>query len=388
MISQSVLLRGVNDNVETLEALMRAFLRNLEPMTLHRLLGWNPRQPTRFRHGAENPLPFDLIVVDEASMIDIALMAKLMDAVRPETRLVLLGDRNQLASVEAGSVLADLVAGSGQNGLRLPPELAARIREVEDMFTVVGLEDPRAPAYSGGFVQLSRPYRFGASTGIGRLAHALAAGRVDDAICLLRDPAITDIQLIPYDKTTLSAATARGYEPFVTAAARGAKPEEVVALFERFRVLVAHRRGRRGVSGVGALVEEWLASQPSVDARPVLITENDAVVSRGNGDVGVVLGDTAYFAGADGIETLARSRLPPYEAPWAMTVHKAQGSQADDVVFVLPERPSPIVTRELVYTAVTRARRSVLVVGDEAVLRDALSRTIERASALPTLLAT
>lgn len=367
---------------------VRAFLRQQTPVTLHRLLGWDPRNPTRFRHDAARPLPHEIVVVDEASMIDVALLAKLVDAVRPEARLVLLGDRHQLASVEAGSALADLVSGTGPRGMRLPTELAARIREVDDMFAVVGLEDPAAPPFAGSLVQLSRPYRFGASTGVGRLAHAIGRGAADEAIALLRDPALTDVTLGPADDEAIAHAVREGYRPFVEAAARGAEPRVVLEAFERFRVLCAHRRGPRGVEGLRDLAARTLlAAYPEfAQVRPVLVTENAPEVGRWNGDVGVVLENRAWFLSGDVLERLEPARLPPHETPLAMTVHKAQGSQVDAVTLVLPERPSPIVTRELVYTAVTRARSVVRILGDEAVLREALGRTIERASALPSLL--
>ncbi|MBK7395305.1 MAG: exodeoxyribonuclease V subunit alpha [Myxococcales bacterium] len=367
---------------------VRAFLRQQTPVTLHRLLGWDPRNPTRFRHDAAHPLPHEIVVVDEASMIDLAMLAKLVDAVRPDARLILLGDRHQLASVEAGSALADLVSGTGPRGMRLPTELAARIREIDDMFAVIGLEDATAPPFAGGLVQLSRPYRFGASTGVGQLAHAIGRGDTAEALRLLHDPAIADVSLGRADEASIGAALRAGYRPFLEAATRGAEPRVVLDAFERFRVLSAHRKGRRGVEGLRELAGRVLYDEfpEARGTRPVLITENAPEVGRWNGDIGVVLGERAYFLGGEEVERLEASRLPPHEAPFAMTVHKAQGSQVDDVVLVLPERPSSILTRELIYTAVTRARVSVRILGDEAVLRAALSRTIERASALPALL--
>ena len=373
---------------------LRAFLDAAVPSTLHRLLGWRPDSPTRFRHDRNRPLPLDLVVVDEASMVDVALMSKLIDAVADPARIVLLGDRHQLASVEAGSVLAD-ICGSGESGT--------------------------GPTEAVVFLQHS--HRFHADSGIGRFAQAVVSGTVDDAVAALPrwgpgEPGPlapgcgNDLGRVGHPpRGGLAACAARlvveGYRPYLQRLQGGPKSGEthnqfcadVLALFGGFQVLCAHRRGFDGVEGMGEAVTDLLTHegliQPSGPwwlGRPILVTHNDYSVRRFNGDIGIVVRDeagewaVAFPSDGGSVAWLSPVRLPEHETVFAMTIHKSQGSEFDDVLVVLPVAPSPILTRELIYTGVTRARKRVTVLTDEGVLRLGLQRRVLRASGLGDVL--
>jgi len=396
------------------EDAIRGFLAELTPSTLHRLLGYRRDRPTRFRHDADDPVPYDVVLVDETSMVDLALMAKLVAAVPRQARLVLLGDRHQLASVEAGSVLADLMRGAGSEGdrLRLSPGLLAEVAQATGEDWRGRVEVAPGGELGDCVVQLVRSYRFTAASGIGTFARAsLAAARRGpaEALSVLQGGAFADVRLLPHGATgglgaDVARAIVEGYRPYLELLARGPAPgqdaesfqREVLAAFDGFRVLCAHRRGPWGVEDLNERVRALLAARTGlVPARgthyegcPVLVTENDYTVRRFNGDVGVTVRgpegrlQVAFPEAGGGVTCLAPARLPPHEVVFAMTIHKSQGSEVGHAMVVLPARPSPILTCELVYTGVTRARHRMTMVGDPAILEHALTRRIARASGL------
>ena len=354
------LAEAVATEVERLGATDRARLAGLQATTLHRLLGSRPDTSVRFKHNRGNRLPHDVIVVDETSMVSLTMMARLLEAVRPDTRLILVGDPDQLASVEAGAVLADLVDG-----------LTARA-------------DVRVAA-------LRTPHRFGES--IGGLAEAIRVGDADQVMKLLRaggehiewlgsDGPADRLRavLVPHALRLREAALLGD-----TAAA--------LATVDEHRLLCAHRLGPYGVSHWNRQVERWLSEetgQPVPAAwyagRPVLVTANDYGLKVYNGDTGVVVvsgdGLRAVIAGAAGTLGFATSRLTDIETMHAMTIHKSQGSQADEVTVLMPPADSRLLTRELFYTAVTRAKAKVRVAGSEASVRAAVDRRAVRATGL------
>lgn len=360
--------------------------------TIHRALGASRRGPTAFRRHRGDPLPADLVVVDEASMVDMALMARLFDALPPTARVVLLGDQNQLASVEAGAVLGD-ICNSG-----VPREVSAAFAARAASITGEPLPPaPGAPAATGiwdDIVQLDRSYRF--AGGIGRLARAINAGdlaavwtELDAASEVGWRAAGPDGGLGPAGECLVLG----GLEEF--RAARG--PRERLLALERFRVLCAHRRGPGGVEAINAEIERLLAAHAVVRpegewyvGRPILVTRNDYQLRLFNGDVGIIAAAPddpgrrqAVFIAPDGGERrLSPSRLPPHETVFAMSVHKSQGSEFDAVAVLLPPEPSPVVSRELLYTAVTRARRCATIIGPRAVVDHAVTHAIARASGL------
>jgi exodeoxyribonuclease V alpha subunit len=391
-----------------LEEAVRAAAAQLEPedqhrlgdltaSTLHRLLGWLPSNRSRFRHDATNQLSHDVVIVDEMSMVSLTLMARLLEAVRPSARLVLVGDPDQLSSVEAGAVLADIARAPGT------PDVDLGKRLVE-----LGLvtDDETAPVH--GVVQLTHTWRFGGA--IDTLARAIRAADADAAVAVLRSGASDvhfrelDLETPPTDASNRAlasmAAEVRTTGVAMLEAARSGDVAGALAALDRHRVLCAHRRGPYGVLRWGQEVERWL-----VDAipgygedgewylgRPLLITANDYEMSLYNGDTGVIVqtpdGVRAAFARGAAAKLFPAVRLDAIQTVHAMTVHRAQGSQFDSVSFVLPPPDSPLLTRELLYTAVTRARRHVLIIGSEEAIRRAIQRPANRASGLRHRLAT
>jgi exodeoxyribonuclease V alpha subunit len=342
----------------------RRRLAGLQAGTLHRLLGWRPGSSTRFRHDRSNRLPHDVVVVDETSMVSLTLMARLLEAVRPDARLVLVGDPDQLASVEAGAVLADLVTGLGERDTDVVAALVTDHRSESAAITRL------AAAIQGGDPDAALAV-LAAGDGAVELVHP------DDA------SGLTGLQ----DELTRHALDVRGLA--LAGDAVGA-----LAAAERHRLLCAHREGPWGVAHWNRQVERWLgeASDAYLGAavgaewypgRPVLITANDYGLGLFNGDTGVVLAEGEHLrAHISGGASFAVSRLGDVETLHAMTVHKSQGSQAETVTVLLPDEASPLLTRELFYTAVTRARRRVRVVGTPDAVRAAVDRRARRATGL------
>ncbi len=349
---------------------VRAQLLELDASTIHRLLGWRPDSQSRFRYDRTHRLPHDVVIVDETSMVSLSLMARLVEAVRPDARLILVGDPGQLASVEAGAVLGDIVGAAG--------------------------EDTRRE----GIVVLDRVHRYG--SGIARLAEAIRRGDAGGVIEVLTDgpDGVTWIALDAAGQSADDAlirvrALAVDAGRKVIEAARSGEGRAAIDALGAFRMLCAHRRGPDGVATWTARIETWLAAE--VDGlgaggrwyagRPLLVTENDYELRLYNGDTGVVLmgadGRTSAAFERDGaILELSPARLGSVETVYAMTIHKSQGAQFDTAVVLLPPETSRILTRELLYTAATRARRELIVVASEDAIRAAVDRPVARASGL------
>ena len=360
--------------------------------TIHRLLGWRPDSSSRFRHHRGNKLPHDVLIVDETSMVSLSLMARLVEAVRPQARLILVGDPGQLTSIEAGAVLGDVV-GPATQGPRMRPEARERLA------AVTGEDVPAEPSVSGpgdGIVVLDQGHRFG--TGIGTLASAVRRGDADAALEVLAS-APEGVEWIAADPaadplTAVRAAAVASARTILAAAAERDARRALDAL-RGFRVLCAHRRGEHGVATWMARTEEWLAADvPGFTSgrrwyvgRPLLVTENDYELGLFNGDTGVVVATAqtkvaAAFERRGEIVELSPSRLAAVDTVHAMTIHKSQGSQFGTAAVLLPPPGSPILTRELLYTAVTRAEDRLIVVGAEETLRAAIARPAARASGL------
>jgi len=375
----------------------RARLLALHGTTLHRLLGSLPGNHTRFRHDRLNRLPHDVVVVDETSMVSLSHMARLVEAVRPDARLILVGDPQQLASVEAGAVLGDVV-GPAAERLRIS-EPARRALE-----SVTGSLAPGQPETSesigDGIVVLRRVHRFGEV--IGHLSDAIRRGDADATVDLLRQ-AHYEVTWIEADVTdpagagSLLAVRAAAVEAGrrVREAAEAGDENAALDALGGFRLLCAHRRGPAGALTWMDNVERWLAADGTgfsgggawYPGRPLLITANDYSLRLYNGDTGVVVARAsgrivAAFERQGEVVEVSPARLAAVETVYAMTVHKAQGSQFDTVAVLLPGPESPILTRELLYTAVSRARERVILVGSEAAVRSAVDRPIARASGL------
>ena len=378
---------------------IRERLRELTASTLHRLLGWKPGTHSRFRHDRGNRLPYDVVIVDETSMVALSLMARLAEAVRPEARLILVGDPGQLTSIEAGAVLGDIV-GPAAEAPRMSAGARAALAEATGS-AVAGTDPPGAAAVADGIVVLGTVHRFGG--GIARLAEAIRSGDADAVVGVLAGGS-ENITWIASDAGEAAAlgrlspvrdrAVAAGLA--VVEAARAGDAARAIRELGAFRVLCAHRRGPHGVATWMPRIEGWLAAElPGFGAegrwyvgRPLLVTENDHGIRLYNGDTGVVVSSatsgrpTAAFERQGGVVTFSPARLAAVETVYAMTVHKSQGSQFDTAAVLLPDPASRVLTRELLYTAVTRARSRLILVGTEQSIRAAVDRPIARASGL------
>jgi exodeoxyribonuclease V alpha subunit len=342
-----------------------------EALTIHRLLG--TRQGSmRFRYSSANPLPFDTVIVDEASMVDLPLMAALVTAIKPGARLILLGDSDQLASVEAGAVLGDICSAGLTSGSPL----------------------------GGAVVFLEKNYRFQSGSGLDDLSRAVNNGRGTQALELMKSgkqdgSAWRDVRAEANIYKLLEVRVNSAYRQMFEATS----PSEALLAFNRFRILCALRDGPSltGVHSVNRAVESILAREGLMATherfyrcRPILVTANDYSMRLFNGDTGIVFPDPlyqgalrAFFPDSDGaVRSIAPERLPEHETAFAMTVHKSQGSEFDRVLLLLPSVDSELMTRELIYTAITRAKESVEIWGDESLFCAAVKRKSERNSGL------
>ena len=348
-----------------------------EAFTLHRLLGIHPvtSQP---RYDRTNPLPFDLVVLDEASMVDLALMAKLFDALPAQARIILLGDKDQLASVEAGAVLGDICHG-------------ARIQRQPS-------PTPKS-ALAGCIVQLDKTHRFADSSGILELSQAINNGDIAAAKTILQSfdfgrPGVRGREL-PAPKDLKQTLRSEVLPPFASLI-QETDPARALQALGQFRILCALRRGPYGVEAVNRSIEQILAEagliaprQRNYAGRPILITRNDPSLKLFNGDLGILLPDAAsgelraWFTTADGsVRSVIPLRLPEHETAFAMTIHKSQGSEFERVLMLLPDRENPLLTRELLYTGITRASQQVELWFREAVLIKAIEQSVKRSSGL------
>jgi exodeoxyribonuclease V alpha subunit len=342
--------------------------------TLHRLLGAMPPSPY-FRHHADKPLVYDLVVVDEASMVDLALMSKLLDALKPGARLILLGDKDQLASVESGAVLADLAA---------------------------------AETLQNNVYTLKKSHRFGGT--IKELAEAVNLQQDELAWQILSGGGDGAVQCLDTDLISYIAAQQNDYLRMIKA---GAEFEPIYQAFSRFQVLCSNRQGKNSVADINYRVEQKLAEQQRVDlsglwypGRPVMVTQNNPVLSLYNGDMGICMPDNVaaglvpyrsgqpqgiapagklmvFFQRPDGsVKKYLPARVPHCETVFATTIHKSQGSEFEEVLIVLPEVINPVLTKELLYTAITRAKKTIKVVAGEAVFSATVRQKIERVTGL------
>ncbi|MFE7423580.1 exodeoxyribonuclease V subunit alpha [Rhodococcus sp. NPDC057529] len=367
--------------------------RELKAMTLHRLLGWQRGGGSRFRYNANNHLPYDVIVVDETSMVSLTMMCRLLEAVRPDTQLVLVGDPDQLTSVDAGAVLADLVARpvSGTEN----PVLARVVGDDLD-----AADDPLEAALSagerdrlrGGVVRLSRGRRFGGA--IAQLAVAVRSGEPDEVVEILSRgvPEVSfhgpeDLGALQADVVATAAAVTHSAESGDAAAA--------LRHSEEHRLLCAHREGPYGVQRWARQAMEWIGQSTGqrldpdrwYPGQPLMVTANDHETKIYNGDTGVIVrrdDDELFAAFVRGTEPLLLhpTHLSAVQTVYAMTIHRSQGSQYDTVTVVLPGAASSLLTRELLYTAITRARKHVRIIGTEGAVRAGVQRRVLRASGL------
>jgi exodeoxyribonuclease V alpha subunit len=385
--------------------------KKLDAFTLHRLLNIHPTTG-RAHHDAKNPLPFDLVVVDEASMLDLTLALQLVEALPRHTQCVLLGDKDQLPPVEMGSVFATLSAGR-----RFSPQGLDRLARVTG-YTAESIQReitaaPNNSALTDHVVWLEKNYRFSDRSSIGKLSEAIKRGLSAAAINILRDPQSEGLQWVEDSRPRIDTPTVRtaalGYAPYRTALERvsghtiqHAIPdqsllEELFKAFDQFRVLAAIRHSGRGVIALNEQLRRLIdpGTRAWYPGRPILITRNDPARNLFNGDVGICLPNPnrnperpqVWFReqaqrDSNPFRAIDCDRLPPHEDALAMTVHKAQGSEFESVLIVLPNEIGRTTNRALLYTAITRARSRVMVSGSQSVFEAACLQTDVRPSGL------
>lgn len=370
----------------------KELFRNLEPSTIHRLLGARPNT-IYFKHNHERPIPHDMIIVDESSMIDVALFAKLLDAVKPDAKIIFLGDKNQLASVEAGSLFGDLCSAQ--------PELNLFSRERADSFNSIipegktKLDDSHIADSSHllfeHIIELRHSYRFAAGGNIGIFSKAI----IENEVPILEKFIVHGTEDIAIDSEyddNILADFSKGYEAYI----REPDIKEALKKLNNLRVLCALRDGPQGLYQTNQRIERYLQEQKliALDAtfyehRPIIITGNNYELGLYNGDIGIVRKDDqgkprVWFEDSEGkLRGIQPAFVSESETVFAMTIHKSQGSEFDKVLVRLPEfADNPILTRELLYTAVTRAKKDVVVQGNKEVILATCERNVKRGSGI------
>ena len=377
--------------------------------TIHRLMGTIPDSPY-FRHNAENQLPVDILVIDESSMVDLALMSKLVQAVPPHAGIILLGDKDQLASVEAGAAFGDICGIGHVHGFS--KKFSNRFEKItggiihlknREKIHIAGMEfqeTKSVPKIQDCIVQLQKNYRFGADSGISALSRAVKIGDGKLAMRLLRDEKYDDIRWHTLPKpdllrSALSRMIIKGYRPYLESEDQTLK---IFNFFDQFRILCALRRGPYGVSEINILARRILMERNLIipnkswyRGRPLLITKNDYNLGLFNGDIGIILPDPdsnhelrAFFPSSNrvGLRKFSPIRLPEHESVYTMTVHKSQGSEFDKVLLLLPDRDIPLLTRELIYTGITRAKKNIEIWSTEKIFIEAVKRRTRKESGL------
>lgn len=358
-----------------------------DAMTVHRLLG---RGRAGFHFNEDNPLPADIVVVDEASMVDLPLMARLMAAIPVKCRLILLGDQYQLASVQPGSVFGDLCQAAREG-------FSCTFNKFASAAGVAGLPDEPASGLMDFFVELKQSFRFREDSGIAAVSKAVKAGDGDTALALLQDEKFKDVCWRDYDGFTpdmFSAELLSRIQKHMHYVLGAVCPEDALSRLNRFAVLCALRHGRMGSKSINRMAAEGLGAEDDITGncyhgRPVMVTRNHHGRQLYNGDSGLFWGQKqqadrpqVYFSDGPAVRTFLPQQLPEHETAYAMTVHKSQGSEFDHVLLILPDSSSPVVTSELIYTALTRARKSVEVWGDPVFFKEASASRVLRRSGL------
>jgi exodeoxyribonuclease V alpha subunit len=356
--------------------------------TLHRLLGYIAGKPPR--HHAGNPLNADVVIIDEASMIDLSLMTRLIEAVPAHARLILLGDKNQLSSVETGSVFADMSMKSGGYSKAIAEKIhALTSTELKTIEKTTGLHD--------NIVVLKKSYRFSKDSGIGQLAQAVNAGQAEQAIHILRDTSLEDVSLVESELTVSQLVSQwQSYFDMLKAGAdtRGMDDSVIKQLFTHFnhnRILSPLRKGKQGVENLNRIITHWVRQHTHQNAksewyqgRPVMILQNNYPLGLFNGDLGIVKNDhqgqmKVWFEvpdenGKTAYKGYSPARLPAHETAWAMTIHKSQGSEFNHVTIILPNEDVPLLSRELIYTGLTRAKQNFRLAAKPDLFSHAINR--------------
>jgi exodeoxyribonuclease V alpha subunit len=358
--------------------------------TIHRVLGYIPNQIT-FRHNKQNPLSTDIVIIDEASMIDLALFTKLIEAIPETAHLILLGDKDQLASVETGSVFNDLCATADN------PFDTDTIKQSLNLEKHTAKQD-----INEHIVVLQKSYRFTENSGIGHLAKAIKAGDVEKTLDLLVDRQFQDITQLSVSSlsTDFQQHCLHPWQDYFDAIKNKKSLDEIYLAFQQFRILTALRIGQTGSETINQQVEQHLQRQflkgqsPWYEGRPIMITQNNYQTGLFNGDIGIMLKDQqgelkTWFQTLKGQwQSFPVSRLPSHETAWAMTIHKSQGSEFKHILMILPDVDAPIINRELIYTGLTRAKSSLKLIANSGVLNNGLKQKQRQSTAIQSIIHT
>jgi len=381
---------AINARAESVPLHVRTRLPR-QAQTVHRLLGFSP---AGFKYHRRERLPIDVLVVDEASMLDLALATQLLEAVPDEARILLLGDRDQLEAVESGAVFAQLCQTHS-----LSEAMRARLAETTGV-PLGAIDVPSDPSdpLQDAVIRYTRTFRFRSDSSIGRLALAVREGQADAALQELGAPGEDLVWIATPGHAPTSAlinALASDYTDYAALArAESPDPAAVLNAFDRVRVLCAQREGPWGVTALNTQLTRALGARGALSTgglwypgRSVLVTRNDPLLGLFNGDIGVTLNDPAgrlrvWFLVGETLRSFSPSQLPAHDTAFAMTIHKSQGSEFDRATVILPREDSPLLTRELVYTAITRVRQALRLVGSERAVRLAVERPSNRQSGL------
>ena len=361
-----------------------------EAVTIHQLLGAR-RYSSQYKHDEENPLPYDVVIVDEASMIDQVLMSKLMKALLAETRFILLGDKDQLASVEAGSVLRNICNNDDNRISKQRADLLASLS--------LNLPSETIESYpsklTDNIILLQRNYRFKVEGGIAKLSESVRKGNSKEAISTLHDTSFGSVTMLDVgDQSEMESHLKSLIERYSDQIKKCTTAEDYFKVYRKVGILAAHRRGPRGVEFLNSVIEQGFKKERGIPpyqqwytGRPVIINKNDYNLGLYNGDIGICRKKETgewriHFEKEGEVLKVPPSRLSTYDLAFALTIHKSQGSEFDEVVLLLPDEESRLLSRELLYTGITRARKEVIIYANEGILNKAIQKITDRSTGL------
>ena len=419
-------LRNAAQDESLADNIVHFLKETIQASTIHRLLGYQGRTPTRFKHNSDNPLPYDVVVIDESSMVDLAMMTRILNATAPETKLILLGDKHQLASVEAGTVLADICGPITEENMSMNQSAVDAIEALCGLPAANTLTIAETQPISNCIVQYNKNYRFDEESGIGTFAkrclaleHLKPDASQAEIKKLLQNVSNTfnetfeanDLDFQKHNNEgrlsdTTKETIGNGFKEYIRMLLEDAEQysdsvefhEKVLKQFDTFRLLTPHRKGTMGVEGLNTEVESLLNEVVKAEkfttkskfyvGRPILIRENDYSQKLFNGDVGLVISPkkVAFPDAEKRVRYVTTARLPKHQTVYAMTIHSSQGSEFSHAMVVLPAKRSKVVSRELIYTGVTRGKDKMTMVGTIDLLEKALEAKPPRASGLKKIL--
>lgn len=384
---------SLKQSVLPVDASVSEKLKSLTPNTIHRLLGYIPNS-VNFKHNQSNPLPFDVVIVDEASMIDVAVFSKLLDAIGPNTRVILLGDKNQLASVEAGSLFGDLcnASGAANSFTTVISEFIHHFIPDVNRQIPIGNIIPQRHILAGHIVELQKSHRFRSDSGIGKFSQAIIHNEVNELLDFVKVVSQNSVHIYPSDNKAIFENFIKDYAAYIQ------EPDIAYALkkLNQLRVLCAVREGPQGVYKVNKDIERFLQQRGLLqisgdfyENRPIIITKNYPDLNLFNGDIGLLRKDEngnlrAWFEDSNkNIRSVMPGYLANAETVFAMTVHKSQGSEYANVLVLLPENyGAQLLTRELLYTAITRAKENIVLLASEDLLLMSAKASVKRISGI------